>query len=58
MAANFSMFFPAANPMNAILFAQRDLVTFRQEAGFGFISCMILCVFLAIVGYAWGILVF
>lgn len=58
MSANFSMFFPAANPMNAIIFAQRDLVTFRQEAGFGFLSCMILCVFLAVVGYAWGCVVF
>ena len=58
MAANFSMFFPAANPMNAILFAQRDLVTFRQEAGFGFAACMILCIFLAVAGYGWGSLVF
>ena len=52
ISANLSMFFPAANPMNAILFAQRDLVTFRQEAGFGFLSCMLL------VGYGWGCIVF
>ena len=58
ISANLSMFFPAANPMNAILFAQRDLVTFRQEAGFGFLSCMLLCMFLAVVGYGWGCIVF
>lgn len=58
MASNFSMFFPAANPMNAILFAQRDLVTFRQEAGFGFCACMLLCLFTATVGYGWGCIVF
>lgn len=58
LSANLSMFFPAANPMNAILFAQRDLVTFRQEASFGFLSCMLLCLFLAVAGYGWGCLVF
>lgn len=58
MGANLSMFFPAANPMNAILFAQRDLVTFRLEAGFGLIACIILCIFLAIFGYGYGCLIF
>ncbi len=53
-----SMFFPAANPMNAILFAQKDLVTFKAEFVHGIISCVFLCVVASVVGFLYGSIIF
>lgn len=58
LGSNMSMFFPAANPMNAILFAQKDIVTFKQEVVHGLAACLFLCIITSIVGYLYGILVF
>lgn len=58
ISANISCFFPAANPMNAILFAQTDIVTFRQEATHGLLTCVTQSIFIAVFGYLWGLLVF
>lgn len=58
MGANISCFFPAANPMNAILFAQKELVTFRQEFQLGLCTLLLQSLFIAVVGYAWGIVCF
>lgn len=58
LGAALAMFFPAANPVNAILFAQKDLVTFRAEASTGFILCLLLGVFIALSGSAWSAIAF
>lgn len=58
LGTNLSMFFPAANPMNAIIFSQKDIVTFRQEFTHGLISCVFLCVFISVVGYLYGSIIF
>ena len=58
LATNLSMFFPAANPMNAIIFSQKNIVTFKAEFTHGLISCVFLCVFISIVGYFYGSLIF
>lgn len=58
LASNLSMFFPAANPMNAILFAQKHVVRFKDELVIGLISCLFLCVVTATFGYWYGTLFF
>ena len=58
LSSSLSMFFPAANPINAILFGQKDLVTFRQDSFHGFVCCTFLCVVLLIVGSLWGFVIF
>lgn len=44
--------------MNAIIFSQKDIVTFRQEFTHGLISCVFLCVFISVVGYLYGSIIF
>ena len=58
IGSSMSMFFPAANPMNAILFAQKDLVTFKAEVVHGIISCVFLCVVASVVGFLYGSIIF
>ena len=58
IASNLSMFFPAANPMNAIVFSQKDIVTFKAELTHGLISFAFLCVVTTVVGYFYSLLVF
>lgn len=58
LGAALAMFFPAANPVNAILFAQKDIVTFKQEAGLGAILCLILGVLIAFFGSIWAQIAF
>ncbi|WP_273524441.1 SLC13 family permease [Mailhella massiliensis] len=58
MGSNISCFFPAANPMNAFLFAQKDIVSFRQEFSFGLKTLCLQTIFIAVVGYLWGSLIF
>ena len=58
LATNLSMFFPAANPMNAIIFSQRNIVTFKAEFTHGLISCVFLCVVISVVGFFYGSLIF
>lgn len=58
LATNLSMFFPAANPMNAIIFSQKNIVTFKAEFTHGFISCVFLCVVISVVGFFYGSLIF
>lgn len=56
--SSISIFFPAASPLNAVLFSQKELVTFKQEFSFGIKTCLIQCLLLSIVGHFWGILIF
>ena len=58
LATNLSMFFPAANPMNAIIFSQKNIVTFKAEFTHGLISCVFLCVVISVVGFFYGSLIF
>ena len=58
LSSSLSMFFPAANPINAIIFGQRDYVSFRQEFTHGFICCSFLCCVLLVFGYVWSKVVF
>ena len=58
LATNLSMFFPAANPMNAIIFSQKDIVTFKAEFSHGLISCIFLCIVISVVGYFYGSIIF
>ena len=58
IASNLSMFFPAANPMNAIVFSQKDIVTFRAELTHGLASFAFLCVVTTVVGYLYGLVIF
>lgn len=58
LATNLSMFFPAANPMNAIIFSQKNIVTFKAEFTHGLISCIFLCVVISVVGFFYGSLIF
>ena len=58
IASNLSMFFPAANPMNAIVFSQKDIVTFKAELTHGLISWAFLSVVTAVVGYLYGMIIF
>lgn len=58
LATNLSMFFPAANPMNAIIFSQKNIVTFKAEFTHGLISCVFLCVIISVVGFFYGSLIF
>lgn len=58
LGAALAMFFPAANPVNAILFAQKDLVTFKAEAGLGAVLCLILGLFIALFGSIWANIAF
>lgn len=58
LATNFSMFFPAANPMNAIIFSQKSILNFKDEFSHGLISCLFLCVVTAVVGYFYGMIIF
>ena len=58
IASNLSMFFPAANPMNAIVFSQKDVVTFKAELVHGLICWAFLCVVTTVVGYFYGMLIF
>ena len=56
--SSISIFFPAASPLNAVLFSQKELVTFTQEFYLGIKTCLIQCVLLSLVGTFWGIVVF
>lgn len=58
LSSSLSMFFPAANPINAIIFGQKDCVTFRQEVVHGFVCCTFLCVVLLVLGYLWSLVIF
>lgn len=58
LATNLSMFFPAANPMNAIIFSQKNIVTFKAEFTHGLVSCVFLCVVISVVGFFYGSLIF
>ncbi len=58
LSSSLSMFFPAANPINAIIFGQRDCVSFRQEFLHGFICCSFLCIVLLVSGYLWSKVIF
>lgn len=52
-SANLACFFPAASPMNAIVFAQKDIVSFEKNALLGFEVCMFFVVLLSTVGWAY-----
>lgn len=56
--SSISIFFPAASPLNAVLFSQKELVTFRQEFSLGLKTCILQCVLISIAGSVWGGLVF
>ena len=58
ISSNLSMFFPAANPMNAIVFSQKDIVTFKAELTHGLVSFAFLCVVTTVVGYLYGLVIF
>ena len=49
-SSSVSIFFPAASPLNAVLFLQKELVTFRQLFLFGIKTTIIQCLLIAIVG--------
>lgn len=56
--ANLGCFFPVASPMNAIVFAQKDIVSFKTNALFGFTICIFFVILLCTVGYAYVNLLF
>ncbi len=58
IASNLSMFFPAANPMCAILFGMNDLIEFKSMVVQGFISCMFLCLVTILIGFPFASLIF
>lgn len=57
-ASCIAIFFPAASPLSAVLFSQKELVTFRQQCGLGLKTFVVQCVIIAFAGLAWGRLVF
>ena len=57
-AAEFSMFLPSANPINAILFSQTEWVTFKGEMKHGLITCGCLCLVLVIVYWPIACIIF
>lgn len=57
-AAQIGFFFPSANPMTTIAFAQKDILTFNQMVRFGLGTWVIQCLFLAGAGMLWGSIVF
>lgn len=56
-AAQIGFFFPAANPMTTIAFAQTDIVTFKQMLGYGLLTWLIQCCFLGLGCMTWGSLI-
>lgn len=57
-ASCIAIFFPAASPLSAVLFSQKELVTFRQQSGLGIKTFIIQCIIIAFAGLGWGYLVF
>ena len=58
ISSNLSMFFPAANPMNAIVFSMKEIVTFKAEFAHGLASFIFLCAVTTIVGYFYSLIIF
>lgn len=58
LGSSIALFFPAASPLNAVLFSQKDLVTFRQQFSLGLGTSVLQCALISVFGYLWGIVIF
>lgn len=57
-ASCIAIFFPAASPLSAVVFSQKDLVTFRQQCALGLKTFVVQCIIIAFIGQPWARLFF